>query len=134
MRVLGHYKFASFCPFSSFNSKRKVVKLLSALDDVKNDFKRPALTMNHITESIIRGVFPKIVRSIVTLTRPPPRKCHTVIQLCQTLLQVFAPFPFSRDLHLLSFLCCLTAKRKSMQIWLHFDSMVVLASPNFRCL
>ena len=116
-----------FLPFQFLQQQEKGCQTLIR-------FKRPALTMNHITESIIRGVFPKIVRSIVTLTRPPPRKCHTVIQLCQTLLQVFAPFPFSRDLHLLSFLCCLTAKRKSMQIWLHFDSMVVLASPNFRCL
>ena len=51
------YKFASFCSFSSFNSTRKAVKLLSALDNVKNDSKRLALIMNHISESIIRGVF-----------------------------------------------------------------------------
>ena len=69
------YKFASF---GSFNSTRKAVKLLSALDNVENDFKRPALTMNRISKSIIIGVFPKIVRSIVNLDR---RKCHTVIQL-----------------------------------------------------
>ena len=87
------YKFASF---NSFNSTRKAVKLLSALDNVKNDFKRPASTMNHISESIIREVFPKIVRSTVNLDRG---KCHTVIQLCQTLqhiAKVFAPFPLSR--------------------------------------
>ena len=85
------YEFASF---SSFNSTRKAVKLLSALDNVENDFKRPALTMNRISESIIIGVFPKIVRSIVNLDR---RKCHTVIQLCQTLqhiAKVFAPLIF----------------------------------------
>ena len=58
------YKFASF---SSFNSTIKAVKLVSALDNVKNDFKRPELTMNHISESIIRGVFKKTVRSIVNL-------------------------------------------------------------------
>ena len=78
-----------------FNSTRKAVKLLFALDNVKNDFKRPALTMNHISESIIRGVFPKIVRFFANLDR---RKCHTFIQLCQTLqhiAKVFAPFPFS---------------------------------------
>ena len=50
------YKFASF---SSFNNTRKAVKLLTALDNVKNGIKRPALTMNHISESIIRGDFPK---------------------------------------------------------------------------
>ena len=58
------YKFASF---SSFNSTRKAVKLLSALDNVKNDFERPALTINHNSESIIRGDYPKIFRSIVNL-------------------------------------------------------------------
>ena len=74
-RCLMDYKFASF---SSFGSTRKAVKLLSALDNVENDFQRPALIMNRFSESIIIGVFPKIVRSIVNLDR---RKCHTVIQL-----------------------------------------------------
>ena len=64
------YKFASF---SSLNSTRKAVKLLFALDNVKNDFKRPALTMNHISESIIRGIFPKIVRFFANFDR---RKCQ----------------------------------------------------------
>ena len=75
------YKFASFCAFSSFNSRRKAAKLLSALDNVKNDFKRPALSMNHISESIIRGVFSKIVRSIVTSTRPSTQVsyCHSAL-------------------------------------------------------
>ena len=44
----------TFASFSSLNRTRKAVKLLSALDNVKNDFKRPALTMNHISESIIK--------------------------------------------------------------------------------
>ena len=104
-------KFASF---SSFNSTRKAVKLLSALDNVKNDFKRPALTMNHISESIIRGVFPKIVRSFANLNR---RKCHTVIQLCQTLqhiAKVFAPFPFSHVIWLVIFFVLTYCKKKSV--------------------
>ena len=90
----------TFATFSSFNSTRKAVKLLSALDNVKNDFKRPALTMDHISASIIRGVFPKIVRSIVQLTST--QAGHTVIQLCQTLqhiAKVFAPFPFSHVIY-----------------------------------
>ena len=103
------YKFASF---SSFNSTRKAVKLLSALDNVKNDFKRPALTMNHISESIIREVFPKIVRSTVNLDRC---KCHTVIQLCQTLqhiAKVFAPFPLSHVIWLVIFFVFTHCKKK----------------------
>ena len=106
------YKFASF---SSFNSTRKAVKLLFALDNVKNDFKRPALTMNHISESIIRGVFPKIVRFFANLDR---RKCHTVIQLCQTLqhiAKVFAPFPFSHVIWLVIFFVFTYCKNKAYE-------------------
>ena len=90
------YKFASF---SSFNSTRKAVKLLSALDNVKNDFKRPALTMNHISESIIRGVFPKIVRSIVQLTSTQVSYCHSALSNAATYPKVFAPFPFSHVIY-----------------------------------
>ena len=82
------YKFASF---SSFNSTRKAVKLLSALDNVENDFKRPALTVNHISESIIRGVFPKIVRSIVNSTVASVN-CHSALSNAATYRRGFRAF------------------------------------------
>ena len=34
--------------------------------------------------------------------------------MLQHIAKVFAPFPFTRDLYLLSFSCCLTAKKKKV--------------------
>ena len=65
-------KFASF---NSFNSTEKAVQLLSAINNDKNNFKRPALTMNHISGSIIRGFFPKIVVHRLP-RRDPLSKCY----------------------------------------------------------
>ena len=89
------YKFASF---SSFNSTGKAVKPLSASDNYGKNFKRPTLTVNHISLSIIRGVFPKLL-SIVFLDTIAS---VTFIQLCQALphiAKVFAPFTFSYVIH-----------------------------------
>ena len=66
------YNFASF---TSSNCTGKAFLLLSALENDRSNFKRPALTMNHISESIIIGVFPKLV--IHCLPRcDPRRKCR----------------------------------------------------------
>ena len=102
------YKFASF---RSFNSTRKAVKLLCALDNVKNDFKRPALTMNHISESIIRGDFPKIVRSIVNLDASVILS-FSFVKRCNISQRFSRLFRLVMWFDLLSYSCLLTAKKK----------------------
>ena len=107
------YKFASV---SSFNSTRKAVKLLSALDNVENDFKRPALTMNHISESIIKGFFPKIVRSIVkkTSTVASVILSFSFVKRCNISQKVFAPFPFSHMIWLVIYIRVYSLQKKKI--------------------
>ena len=61
------YNFASF---TSSNCTGKAFLLLSALENDRSNFKRPALTMNHISESIIIGVFSKTCYPLFTSMRP----------------------------------------------------------------
>ena len=74
---------SKFAVFGSFNRTKEAVQHLSASDNDRNNFKRPALTVNHILESMIRRVFPKIVVRRLP-RRDPLGKCHIHSALSNT--------------------------------------------------